>query len=136
MISTLTIRTPSQGLHEITREISQIVQRSGAEAGLCTIFLRHTSASLIIQENADPSARKDLERWINRFVPEKDEHFTHPAEGPDDMPSHIKTAVTASSLSIPIIDGELATGTWQGIYLWEHRRAPHTRHLIIHILAD
>lgn len=136
MIAALSIRTPCQGLHEITRDISQIVQRSGAETGLCTIFLRHTSASLIIQENADPSARKDLERWINRLVPEKDEHFTHTAEGPDDMPSHIKTAITASSLSIPIIDGELATGTWQGIYIWEHRRAPHTRQLVVHVLAD
>lgn len=102
-------------------------------SGLCTIFIRHTSASLLIQENADPSARHDLETWINRLVPENDPHFTHTDEGPDDMPSHIKAALTATSLSIPIIGGRLALGTWQGIYLWEHRRSPHTREVVVHV---
>lgn len=138
----LTIRTPGQGLHLITREIAAIVSDAAASntlssdrSGLCTVFIQHTSASLIIQENADPSARHDLERWLNRLVRDDDPHFTHTDEGPDDMPSHIKSALTASSLSIPIVDGRLALGTWQGIYLWEHRTAPHTRRIIVHVGA-
>ncbi|MEM6453640.1 MAG: secondary thiamine-phosphate synthase enzyme YjbQ [Acidobacteriota bacterium] len=103
------------------------------DGGLATIFLRHTSASLTIQENADPSARRDLERWLNRLVPENDPLYTHTAEGPDDMPAHIKAALTATSLSIPLVDGRLGLGTWQGIYLWEHRRHPGTRHLLLHL---
>ncbi len=137
MIERLTIATPGQGLHEITREIKRSVARaigqSGQREGLCTLFIQHTSCSLTIQENADPSARRDLEQWLNRLVPERDPLFTHTAEGPDDMPSHIKAALTATTLSIPIVDGELALGTWQGIYIWEHRKARHERHLIIHI---
>ena len=136
MIETFTIKTPGQGLHEITREVAAVVNRAGAETGLCTVFLQHTSASLVIQENADPSAKRDLEKWLNRLVAERDELFTHTAEGPDDMPSHIKAALTASSLSIPIIDHDLATGTWQGIYLWEHRRAAHNRRVVVHVLGD
>ncbi len=136
MISTVTIRTPGQGLHEITREVQACIDRSRTESGLCTVFLQHTSASLIIQENADPSAKRDLEKWLNRLVPERDDLFTHTAEGPDDMPSHIKAALTAVSISIPIAGGELATGTWQGIYLWEHRRSPHTRHIVVHIMGQ
>ncbi len=136
MIGSISIRTPGQGLHEITGEVAKIVARSGAAEGLCTVFLRHTSASLIIQENADPSAKRDLEKWLNRLVPEKDELYTHTSEGPDDMPSHIKAALTAPSLSIPIIENRLATGTWQGIYLWEHRRSAHTRQIIVHVQAD
>ncbi len=101
--------------------------------GLCTVFIRHTSASLTIQENADPSARRDLEAWLNRLVPEHDPLYTHNAEGPDDMPAHIKTILTQTSLSIPILDGRLALGTWQGIYLWEHRRGTHQRRLVVHI---
>jgi secondary thiamine-phosphate synthase enzyme len=101
--------------------------------GLCTVFIRHTSASLIIQENADPSARRDLEAWIGRQIPEGDPHYTHTDEGPDDMPSHIRAAITATSLSIPIIDGKLGLGTWQGVYVWEHRRAAHTREVLVHI---
>lgn len=128
----LTIPTPGQGLHEITAEIARLVAESGVTDGLCTIFLRHTSASLTIQENADPSARRDLEAWLNRLVPENDPLYTHDSEGPDDMPAHIKAALTCPSLSIPIIDGRLALGTWQGIHLWEHRRGPHTRKLVIH----
>jgi secondary thiamine-phosphate synthase enzyme len=129
----LTVQTPGQGLHEFTDEVQTAVGESGVIDGLCTVFVQHTSASLTIQENADPSARFDLEQWLNRLVREDDPHFTHTAEGPDDMPSHIKAALTATTLSIPIIDGRLALGTWQGIYLWEHRRAPHARRIIVHI---
>lgn len=145
MVSHLTIPTPNQGLHLITDRIADVVSeaaRSGALAadlsGLCTVFLRHTSASLIIQENADPSARHDLEHWFNRLVPESGPSaagFTHTSEGPDDMPSHIKAALTASSLAIPIVGGQLALGTWQGIYLWEHRRAAHRREVVVHVGA-
>jgi secondary thiamine-phosphate synthase enzyme len=133
MVSRLRIRTPGQGLHEITAEIRAEVRRSGHREGLCTVYIRHTSASLTIQENADPSARHDLERWLNRLVPERDSLYTHVFEGDDDMPSHIKAILTNVSLSIPVLEGELVLGTWQGIYLWEHRRAPHTRELVIHV---
>lgn len=100
-------------------------------ASLCSLFLRHTSASLLIQENADPSARYDLERWLNQLVPENDPAFSHTSEGPDDMPAHIKAALTPVSLGIPILDGRLALGRWQGIYVWEHRRSPHARQVVI-----
>jgi len=133
MIQKLAISAPGPGLHEITDEVSVVVQDSGTLDGLCTVFLRHTSASLVIQENADPSARRDLEAWFDRLVPERDSIYTHTAEGPDDMPAHIKTALTASTLSIPIADGSLVLGTWQGIYLWEHRRPARTRQLVVHI---
>lgn len=129
----LTIHTPGRGLHEITSEVRRVVQDSGIEIGLCTVFIRHTSASLTIQENADPSARRDLESWLDRHVPEGDRLFTHTAEGPDDMPSHIKAALTDVSLSIPVIEGELGLGTWQGIYLWEHRRRGHARRVLVHV---
>jgi len=109
------------------------VATSGVREGLCTVFVRHTSASLTIQENADPSARRDLEAWLERLVPESDALFTHTAEGPDDMPSHIKAALTCSSLSVPVVDGKLALGTWQGIFLWEHRRRPRARQIVVHI---
>ena len=113
--------------------VRSLLVEGGPEEGLCTLFLRHTSASLLIQENADPSARRDLEAWLDRLVPEGDPLFTHTAEGADDMPAHVKAALTASSLSIPIVDGELALGTWQGIYLWEHRRRPHRREIVVHL---
>ncbi|MEN8219660.1 MAG: secondary thiamine-phosphate synthase enzyme YjbQ [Pseudomonadota bacterium] len=100
---------------------------------MCTLFVQHTSASLLIQENADPSAKKDLERWLNRLVPEGDSLYTHTLEGADDMPAHIKSALTATSLAIPIMNGQLALGTWQGIYLWEHRRHGGQRSIVIHI---
>jgi secondary thiamine-phosphate synthase enzyme len=129
----LTIPSPHQGLHEFTDQVRRVVADSKVTDGLCTIFLRHTSASLIIQENADPSARRDLEAWLNRLVPENDPLFTHDAEGPDDMPAHIKAALTATSISIPIFNGQLALGTWQGIYLWEHRRGRHQRKVVVHI---
>ncbi len=129
----ITVEARGQGLHEITRQIHEVVEASGLEEGLCTLFLRHTSASLTIQENADPSARRDLEAWLNRLVPEGDPLFTHTHEGPDDMPSHIKAALTATTLSIPILAGRLTLGTWQGIYLWEHRRHRHQRKLVLHL---
>lgn len=133
MVKKLSVRIPSQGLHEITDQVQATVRESGVREGLCTVFLQHTSASLTIQENADPSARRDLENWLNRLVQERDPLYTHTAEGPDDMPSHIKAALTATSLSIPVLDGELGLGTWQGIYVWEHRRRSGTRNLLIHI---
>jgi secondary thiamine-phosphate synthase enzyme len=133
MIKELSIDSSRPGLHEFTQQVAEIVRDSGQREGLCTVFVRHTSASLTIQENADPSARRDLEAWIERLVPERDELFTHTAEGPDDMPSHIKAALTSSSLSIPIVDGALALGTWQGIYLWEHRRGRRSRRVVIHL---
>jgi len=133
MLERLTVRTPGRGLYEITREVRQVVRDSGAADGLCTLFLQHTSASLTIQENADPSARRDLERWLDRLVPENDPLYTHTLEGPDDMPSHIKAALTATSLAIPMIDGDLALGTWQGIFLWEHRSGAKQRHLVLHL---
>ena len=126
MIKELTIDSSRPGLHEFTRQVAEIVHGSGLEEGLCTVFVRHTSASLTIQENADPSARRDLEAWIERLVPERDELFTHTAEGPDDMPSHIKAALTSTSLTIPIVDGALALGTWQGIFFCEFD-GPRTR---------
>ncbi len=132
-VHNISVRGDGQGLHEFTSQVSRVVAESGVQEGLCTIFLRHTSASLTIQENADPSARRDLEGWLNRMVPENDPHFTHTAEGPDDMPSHIKAALTAASLSIPISGGRLTLGTWQGIYLWEHRRRRGSRRVVIHI---
>jgi secondary thiamine-phosphate synthase enzyme len=116
-----------------TREINRVVQESAVMEGLCTVFVQHTSASLVIQENADPSAKRDLENWLNRLVQENDPLYTHTQEGADDMPAHIKAALTASSLSIPISDGKLALGTWQGLYLWEHRRARSNRRLVVHI---
>ena len=135
MVRHLTVETPGQGMHEITREVENIVNAEKIQEGLCTLFLRHTSASLVIQENADPTAKRDLERWLNRLVPEGDAFYTHDAEGPDDMPSHIKAALTASSLSIPIAKGKLALGTWQGVYLWEHRRRGAARELVLHLSA-
>ncbi len=133
----LTIHTPGQGLHLITGQVSEVVAEAVAAAeeteGLCTIFIRHTSASLIVQENADPSARRDLTNWLNRLVPENDPLYTHNDEGPDDMPAHIKAVLTATTLSIPILGGRLALGTWQGIYLWEHRRGTHERRIVVHI---
>ena len=135
MLRRLTVETTGQGLREITREVQMAVTEGKLAEGLCTLFVRHTSASLVIQENADPSARRDLERWLNRLVPEGDPFYSHDAEGPDDMPSHIKAALTATSLSIPISKGKLVLGTWQGIYLWEHRRSGSPRELVLHLAA-
>lgn len=133
MIRRLTINTERQGLHEFTADVEAAVRAADVRAGLCTLFIRHTSASLIIQENADPTAKRDLERWLTRLVPEDERLYTHNSEGPDDMPAHIKAALTATSLSIPISDGCLMLGTWQGIYLWEHRRRGGAREVIVHV---
>lgn len=133
MTKRISIRTPGQGLHEITGEVEAVVRQAGCREGLCTVLAQHTSASLIIQENADPSARRDLESWLSRLVAEDDPLYTHTAEGPDDMPSHIKAALTAPTLSIPVVGGRLGLGTWQGIYLWEHRRRGSVRHLLVHV---
>lgn len=133
MIHHIGVRTRGKGLHEITGEVQAAVEGSGREEGLCTIMIQHTSASLTIQENADPSAARDLEDWLDRHVPAGDPHFTHTSEGPDDMPSHIKAALTATTLSIPVEEGRLALGTWQGIYLWEHRARGSHRRCVIHV---
>ena len=133
MIETLETRTRGKGLHEITGEVQAAVRATGVQEGLCTIMIQHTSASLTIQENAAPSARRVLEAWLDRHVPEGDPHFTHTAEGPDDMPSHIKAALTSTTLSIPVVGGRLALGTWQGIYVWEHRRRGSLRRCVVHV---
>lgn len=133
MIDHLQIAVAGQGLHAFTAELARVVARAGLAEGLCTLFIQHTSASLLIQENYDPSARRDLEHWLNRLVPERDPLYTHTLEGPDDMPAHIKAALTATSLSIPIVDGALALGTWQGVYLWEHRHYNGRRNVVVHI---
>jgi secondary thiamine-phosphate synthase enzyme len=133
MIKHIIVRTPHQGLHEFTAQAQQAVRESGIAEGLCTLFVRHTSASLVIQENADPSARRDLENWLNRLVSENDPLYTHNDEGADDMPAHIKAALTQVSLSIPVVQGHLALGTWQGIYLWEHRQRGDARNIVMHI---
>ena len=129
----LTVSARGQGLLEITREVAETVRGSGVQDGLATLFIRHTSASLLIQENADPAVLRDLEGWLNRMVPEEERLYTHTAEGSDDMPAHIKSALTATSLSIPLVGGELALGTWQGIFLWEHRHHRDNREVLINV---
>ena len=133
---TVNVRNNGQGLSEITAEVAAAVQGCGVQDGLATLYIRHTSASLIIQENADPSVVQDLQHWLNRLVPENDDLYTHTAEGPDDMPAHIKSALTATSLSIPLVNGELALGTWQGIFLWEHRHHRGERQVLINVLGE
>lgn len=133
MLRPLTIQSTGQGLIEITSDVEEVVLASGIAEGLCTVFVQHTSASLVIQENADPSARRDLEAWLGRLVPEGDPLFTHTAEGPDDMPAHVKSALTATSLGVPVASGRLALGTWQGIYLWEHRHRGGVRRVLVHV---
>lgn len=133
MVKTIYIQVRGQGLHSITDQVVDALREAGRAEGLCTLFIRHTSASLLVQENADPSARRDLETWLNRLVPENDPLYSHTLEGADDMPAHIKSALTATSLSIPIQNGRLALGTWQGIYLWEHRRAGGRREIVMHV---
>ncbi len=133
MIERFSVTTPGPGLHEITAQVRAAVRNAALAEGLCTVFVRHTSASLVIQENADPSAKRDLERWIERLVPEGDPFYTHDTEGPDDMPAHIRAALTQTSLSIPVVNEKLALGAWQGIYLWEHRRRGSVRELVLHI---
>ena len=136
MIDRIRLAPRGQGLFEFTDRVQDCVAGAGARDGLCTLFVQHTSASLLIQENADPSARHDLEAWLARLVPENDPLYTHVLEGPDDMPAHVKSALTASSLSIPVSQGRLVLGTWQGIYLWEHRERPGERTVVVHVSAD
>jgi secondary thiamine-phosphate synthase enzyme len=124
------------GLHEVTREVAAWLAEQPVRDGLLTVFVRHTSASLLIQENADPDVQRDLESFFGRLVPEDSRLYRHTAEGPDDMPAHIKGALTQTQLSIPVSDGRLALGTWQGIYLFEHRHAPHRRELALHLIGE
>ncbi|WP_415891394.1 secondary thiamine-phosphate synthase enzyme YjbQ [Neptuniibacter sp. SY11_33] len=133
MVKLLTVKTGHQGLFEFTRQLQQLLDHSGVTEGLCTLLIQHTSASLIIQENADPSAKHDLESWLNRLVPERDSLYTHTLEGDDDMPAHIKSVLTNPSLSIPVLNGQLCLGTWQGVYCWEHRHCSSSRQIAVHI---
>lgn len=137
MQTVLTIRTSGQGLYEFTDRARAFLRDAGRESGLLTIFVRHTSCSLLIQENADPDVRRDLDTFFRRLVPPADNPemgwIVHRLEGPDDMPAHIKAALTAVSLSVPIIDGQMALGTWQGLYLFEHRDRPHSREVVLHL---
>jgi len=132
----LAIPTRGRGLYDFTREVERWIAANQFKDGLLTLHLQHTSASLLIQENADPDVRRDLEAFFERLVPDGDPLFVHTAEGDDDMPAHVRTALTTVNLSIPLHGGELALGTWQGIYLWEHRTHPHTRHVVIHFLGE
>jgi secondary thiamine-phosphate synthase enzyme len=132
----LTFATRGRGLQEITRDVAALVRQSGIVTGLATLHLQHTSASLLIQENADPEVRRDLERFFARLAPDGDPLFRHVSEGDDDMPAHARTALTTVNLSVPIVQSALALGTWQGIYLWEHRTEPHRRELIVHLLGE
>lgn len=135
-VTTLTTRTRGQGLFEVTEPVARWVVAQGMETGLLTVFCRHTSASLVIQENADPDVRGDLERFFKRLVPEDPALYDHTMEGPDDMPAHIRSALTTVQLSIPVLEGRMALGTWQGIYLFEHRTRPHERTLALHLLGE
>lgn len=133
MVRELSISTRGAGLYACTRQISAIVEASAVREGLCTVFIRHTSASLVIQENADPDVCLDLNAFFTRLVPPGDSLYTHTMEGPDDMPAHVRAALTQTSLGIPIVGGRLGLGRWQGIYVWEHRAAPHERSLLVHV---
>lgn len=134
--TTLEIETAGRGFVEVTQQVARWVDGCRMDCGLLTLFLRHTSASLLIQENADPQVRADLERFFARLVPDGDRIFRHAHEGPDDMPAHVRSALTAVQLSIPVLRGRLALGTWQGIYLWEHRLQPHRRDITLHLIGD
>lgn len=136
VLLTLDVPTRGRGFHEITADVQSRIARTGIVTGLCTLHLQHTSASLLIQENADPDVRRDFEHFFARLVPDGDPGFVHTLEGDDDMPAHIRTALTTVNLSVPIADGRLALGTWQGIYVWEHRRSAHRRRLVIHVLGE
>ncbi len=132
----LKIRTRGRGFYPVTGEVERWVSEQGCREGLLTLLLRHTSASLLIQENADPDVRRDLEAFFARLVPDGDRLFIHTAEGEDDMPAHVRTALTSVHLSIPVTGGHLALGTWQGLYLWEHRRTTHSRSLLLHFIGE
>lgn len=125
-----------QGLYDITAQVSSAVASSGVQDGLATVFIQHTSASLLIQENADPAVQADLQNWLSRLVLENDPLYTHTQEGPDDMPAHIKSALTAVQVAVPVMQGALALGVWQGVYLWEHRHSARTRSVIVNVMGD
>jgi secondary thiamine-phosphate synthase enzyme len=129
------ISTPGRGLVDITHQIAQTVAEGAVRDGVCNVFVHHTSASLIIQENADPDVRRDLDAFFARLVPDGDRIFVHTAEGPDDMPAHVRATLTATTLTVPVAGGRLDLGTWQGIYLWEHRHRPHSRRVTITVLG-
>jgi len=131
----LTVSTRGRGTYDITREVRGIVAASGARDGLATVWIHHTSASLIVCENADPSVRRDLEAFVARLVPDGDRLFTHTAEGDDDMPAHVRSVLTQTSIGIPISDGALVLGTWQGLYLWEHRTSAHERRITVTVIG-
>jgi len=136
MIKRLQMQTRGQRLYHISERVQQLLEQAKVSEGLCSLFVRHTSCSLLIQENADPSARVDLENWMNRLVTENDSLYTHTLEGIDDMPAHIKSALTATQLAVPFADSRLLLGTWQGIFLWEHRHRQQQREIIIHLNLD
>ena len=132
----LEVRTPGRGFVDLTDRVAEVVAASGVVTGLCVVFCTHTSCSLVIQESADPSARRDLLAWLERLAPDGDSRHTHDAEGPDDMPSHLRAAITRTSESIPVVRGRLAQGRWQGIYLVEHRLAAHARKVLVHVTGE
>jgi len=131
----ISLKTEGKGLYDITHKVCDALGTYDVDEAMVTVFLRHTSASLIVQENADPCVQADLQAWLERLVPEDDALYTHTAEGPDDMPAHVKAALTQTHLCIPLLGGKLGLGTWQGIYLWEHRQAPHTRVFVVSLSA-
>lgn len=132
----ISVSTNGRGTYDLSADIQRIVGASGIRIGFCQVFLRHTSASLIICENADPAVRRDLETWMQRYVPDGDPMFTHVDEGPDDMPAHVRSILTQNDMTLPIADGQCALGTWQGVYLWEHRLAPHRRKVLLTISGE
>ena len=135
-MDTLTVKTRGPGLTEITQEVRRVLASAGIGTGLVTVYCTHTSASLLIQENADGDVQRDLQAFFRRIVPDGDPLFIHTTEGPDDMPAHVKAALTQTSLAIPVNEGRMTLGTWQGIYVFEHRTAPHTRRIVVHVIGE
>jgi secondary thiamine-phosphate synthase enzyme len=133
--STVRVSTTGRGLHDVTHDVRELVRQSGVRTGICTVFVRHTSASLVIQENADPAVLRDLERWMSHIAPEDAAAYEHDDEGPDDMPAHLRGSITRTSETIPIADGQLMLGTWQAVYLWEHRRRAHVREIAVNVMG-
>jgi len=133
---TLEFRTRGRGTTEVTAEVARVVTETGIRKGVCSVFLQHTSASLILCENADSDVRRDLETILARLAPDGDPAYRHDAEGPDDMAAHVRSALTTSNVTIPVAEGRLLLGTWQGLYLWEHRRTPHSRSLIVTVMGE
>jgi secondary thiamine-phosphate synthase enzyme len=132
----LQVSTDGRGTYDISRDVQQLVRESGVRSGICHVFIRHTSASLMLCENADPAVLRDMESFMKRTVPDGDPMFTHTAEGPDDMPAHVRSVLTQSDLNLPVADGRCALGTWQGVFLWEHRYAPHRRKVLVTIQGE